>query len=203
MIRKMGLLMGISALMITMLACNDDDDVIVHDMEPGTSEFTVTGDINLAFEGVAIFAGYIHQETGENFFTIAFGNQGEEIINIWFLRSGDAPPNGTYSVQSFSMDDVAGNDWFFDLEEFVAFSTRQVGQHVEFFFSENGTITLEDTGDNTFAGEFNFTATGSSINSQQTGNGEGEGEDETPDILEVQFSGKFNAVMNQVPLPPL
>ena len=201
MIKKMALFMGVAALIVTMMACNDDDDVIVHDMEPGTSEVTVTGDIEFEFEGVAIYSGYSHPQTGENFFTIAFGNQGNEVINIWFIRSGDVPPNGTYTVQSFSMEEVVDNDWFFEMGEFVAFSTRQVGQNVEFFFSQSGTISLEDTGDNTFAGEFNFTASGFAVDLQQTE--EGEGETDIPDILEVQFSGKFNALQNQVPLPPL
>jgi type 1 fimbria pilin len=98
---------GVAALLFTMSACNNDDnDVEVYDMEPGTFTATITGDVETVFEGVAIFTEYQHQATGELFFTIGFGSSSEEAINLWFVRTGQFPGGGTYNIQQLNLEDM-------------------------------------------------------------------------------------------------
>jgi hypothetical protein len=192
---------GIASLIILISSCSrDDDELIVHDMEPGTFEATITGDVESSFEGVAIYTEYMNQVTGEFFFTIGLGSTTDEAISLWFVRGGEYPGEGTYNIQSFERADLDDAEWFFEPQDFVNLGVRQPGQEVELYFSQSGSITFEPGVENTIAGEFEFTATGSHMNQENQGEETGE-TDPAEEVWEIVISGTFNAAFGEVPLP--
>jgi hypothetical protein len=194
---------GITAVIILFSACDrDDEEIIVHDLEPGTFEASITGDVESVFEGVAIYTEYLNQVTGEFFFTIGLGSTtANEAISLWFIRSGEYPGDGTYNIQSIELADLDNNnEWFFEQPDFVILSVRQPDQEVELYFSDSGSITLEQNEANTVTGEFELTATGSLMNQTETQT-EGEENNEEPEVWEIVITGTFNAAFGEVPLP--
>jgi hypothetical protein len=191
-----GIYAGIAAILILFSACSrDDDEVIVHDLEPGTFEATITGDVESVFEGVAIYTEYFNQETEEYFFTIGLGSTTDgEAASLWFVRSGEYPGEGTFNIQSLESADLENAQWFFETQNFVNLSVRQPDQEIELYLSDSGSITFEQNTTNTIAGEFELTATGSLMNpTDET--------DEVPEVWEIVITGTFNAAFGEVPLP--
>ncbi len=199
MIKEIWRYVGVAVLIFTVYACNDDDNDIVHDIEPGTFQVTVSGDVEAEFEGSAMFSEYEHMETGEQFFILGFSSTTEtEMFNMWLARTGMFPGDDTFDIQQLNFEEFEEEEWYFQAEEFVNFSIKQVNQEYEMYFSESGTITLEMTGDNTVTGEFDFSATGFLFEIE---NGEAKNEEFNEDELEVNFSGSFNAMPGEVPIP--
>jgi hypothetical protein len=187
---------GLVILFITIFACSrDDDEEIVQDLEPGTFEATITGDVESVFEGVAIYTEYFNQETEEYFFTIGLGSTtDDEAASLWFVRSGEYPGEGTFNIQSFERAELDNAQWFFEPQDFVNLSVRQPGQEVEIYFSDSGSITFDQSSENTISGEFELIATGTLMDQSQN-------TDEAPQVWEIMVSGTFNAAFGEVPLP--
>jgi hypothetical protein len=187
---------GIAAIVILFSACSrDDEEIIVHDLEPGTFEATISGDVESVFEGVALYTEYFNQETEEYFFTIGLGSTTDgEAASLWFVRSGEYPGEGTFNIQSIEREDVENSQWFFEPQDFVNLSVRQPDQEVELYFSESGSITIEPNTTNTIAGEFELVATGTLMNPTDD-------TDEVPEVWEIVITGTFNAAFGEVPLP--
>ncbi len=191
MVRKILKYLSITALMLAMVACDRDDDDDVPDMEPGTFEAAISGDVESTLEGSAIFTEYVHEMTGEYFFTLGMSAAVEENVSIWFVRSGQFPGDGSYTIQPFDLDEMDEELWFFEVDQFINFNIREVNQQSELYFAESGTITMELVDDDTaIAGDFEFAATGSVM---------GQEGEVTP--VEVQFSGSFYAVFGTVQFP--
>ncbi len=187
MIKQIGKFIGVAALIFTMYSCSDDDNDIIHDIEPGTFEASVAGDFEAQIDGVAVFIDYFDQFTGDRAFILGFGSSNQEIMNIWVLRAGEYPGDGTYDIQPVDLEDMEQQDWFLDVQEFVSYSERMVDEQYELFITESGTVTLELTGDNTVTGEFEINATGFLID--QEGLAE--------ETSQVQITGSYNAVPGQ------
>jgi hypothetical protein len=187
MIKQIGKFIGVAALIFTMSSCNDDDNDIIHEIEPGTFEASVTGDFEAQMEGVAVFIDYFDQFTGERAFILGFGSSNQEIMNIWVLRAGEYPGDGTYDIQPVDFEDMEQEDWFLNVQEFVSYSERMVEEQYELFITESGTVSLELTGDNTVTGEFEIAATGYLMDQ------EGPAEEGS----QVVISGNYNAIPGQ------
>ena len=207
MIKEIWKYTGIAALLFTMSACEDDDNDIIHDIEPGTFEVTISGDVEAEFEGSAIFTEYEHPETGDRFFILGFGTpQDTKMLNMWLVRTGEYPGDGNFDISQFDPEDFDEENWLFLADEFVNISItiNQVNQEFEIdeiYFSDSGTITLELTGDNTVTGEFDFSATGFLFEMDEIAENKEVNENESDELLEVNFSGSFNAVSGQVQIP--
>jgi hypothetical protein len=189
MIKQIGKFIGVAALIFTMVSCNNDDNDIIHEIEPGTFEASITGDFETQMAGVAVFIDYVDQMTGERAFLLGFGSSNQEIMNIWFLRAGEYPGDGTYDIQPVDFEDMQEEDWFLNVQEFVSYSERMINEQYELFITESGTISLEMTGDFTITGEFGITATGYLMDE--------EGPVEEQETSQVQITGSFNAVPGQ------
>lgn len=189
---------GVIALLVAFVACDRDDDDIddIPGDEIGRFEATITGDVTAEFEGVAVFAQYQHIETDELFFTVGFGANNGQTINIWFVRGGEFPGNDTYAVHSFDVEEMEDDLWFFDVDDFVSFILIQHQQNageLEVYFSESGTITLQLTEQNILTGDFSIDATGYRMDMTEPSEEE----------LNISISASFNAVAGEVQFPNL
>ena len=194
MIREVVKFFIVAAFLVAMMGCDRDDDNDVPDMEPGTFEAVITGDVEATLQGVAIFTEYtLDGLPDEIFFTLGMGASDEEPVNIWFVRGGAFPGEGTYDIQPFDLEGMEPDNWFFDVPEFINFSLRQLNQEQqELYFAESGTISFEMVeNDTAIRGDFEFGATGSVIGQ----------EGDEPEVRQIQFSGSFYAVFGTVQFP--
>ncbi len=192
---------GVAALLLTLSACDDNDndiDIDDPDVPAGTFEGTITGDITAEIGGFAGFAEYVVEE--EHFFVLFFATDQVEMVNLWLVRSGQFPGEGTYNIQEFDHKIMDDPEWFLAVDEFAGFGIRQENEDFQLFFSESGSVSMEILGQTTVAGDFDFSATG--FMQEDIENNENNEEEPMP-AVQVQFSGSFNAVLENVQPPVL
>ncbi len=196
MIRGIKKITGILIMLFVLSACADDNDIDIIDEDRGTFQVTISGDVNMELEGMAIFSQYVDDvdQPEEFFFTLFLEAATEtEGTGIWFARGGELPVEDTYQVHDMveeDMDDFV--DWVFKTDHFKAWSFNyvmgfQTIEITDLFFSEDGSITFGNVNMESVEGTFEFSAKGYLI-------------EEPEHEIEIQLNGEFNAIPGEVPI---
>ncbi len=196
MIKEIWKYAGIAALMVSLSACDDDDngnDDPQNGLEPGEIEFSVSGDVNAEYTGSGIYAD-IDESAEERFFALVLTSDTGDNMTLVFAVGGNYPGDGTYSIQDINFDPEGGfdgeldeptNQWLTNLDEFVAYGSRQEGaQSQQVIVSKSGDITIEIDGQNLLVGEFDISASAYEYDQVEM----------TFEELSVEISGSFNAL---------
>lgn len=184
--RKLSYLLSF-LMLLAMGACSDDDNDVPDpdpDLDPASFTITYSGGIEAEVEGQAVFSETTDPDTGEEVFAIFLHSEDMGGTAIYFGKQGPQPGTGSFPIANIDMDadqvDLPEN-------EFMAWGSMH---HEElpryYYFSDSGTLNLEQSDDNSAIGAFEFSATGYST-------------DDLENELDIQISGSFNAIYGEVP----
>ncbi len=184
--RKLSYLLSF-LILLAMGACSDDDNDVPDpdpDLDPASFTITYSGDIEAEVEGHAVFGETTDPDTGEEAFAIFLHSEDMGGTAIYFGKQGPQPGTGSFPIANIDMD--AGQ---VDLpeNEFLAWGSMHHEELPRYhYFSDSGTLNLEQSDDSNVIGAFEFSATGFSTDDPETG-------------LDIQISGSFNAIYGEVP----
>ena len=175
--------------LFALAACSDDDNDVPDpdpDQDPASFTITYTGDIEAEIEGTAFFSETTDPDTGEDVFVIYLHSQEMDGTSISFAKKGLQPGAGSFPIANIDMDadqvDLPEN-------EFLAWGNMHYNEAPMYiYYSDEGTLNLEQSDDNNVIGAFEFSATGLSTDDPMT-------------ELDIEISGSFNAVYGEVPDP--
>ncbi len=159
------------------VGCSDDDDGPTGPDGQGTFSVTISGDMSKSFSGTAIFGSGTDPETGESGFALILqtdmdNEQAGDII--WIVRIGATRP-GTGQMPIANFDDIDDDDF----NPQVLYG-MYAGENA-WAWSTSGTMSITTSSSNQFAGSFEFSADGFTMND--------------PDSEKtVTIGGEFNAV---------
>jgi|GEM_PF-1419213 len=159
------------------------------DPDPGPEDFTATlsGDVDAELAGQAFFADVTDDETGEEVFLINLSDN-ESGSNIWFGMAGNRPDAGTYQIFDIDFEDF-DPDVYPD-DAFIGIAFLEADETMIYIFSNEGSITLDESTPNTVEGSFNFSATGIDIANPLV-------------EMDIDLTGSFDARGGEIDIPGL
>jgi len=184
--RKLSYLLSF-LMLLAMGACSDDDNDVPDpdpDLDPASFTITYSGDIEADIEGHAVFSETTDPDTGEDVFAIFLHSEDMEGTTIYFGKQGPQTGTGNFPISEIDMD-AAEAAWPDDA--FLAWGNMHYEEIPRYYyFSDTGTLNLEQSDDNSVIGAFEFSATGFSTDDLETS-------------LDIQISGSFHAIYGEVP----
>ncbi len=150
----------------------------------GYFSLEVTGYFEEEWEGFAIFGEITNDETGQEVFALTLFTT-DETINLVFVKGGNRPGIGTTLIGELDYEDVS-EDMIFNEDHFVATLLKII--HMYFFFSDDGSITIEESTSDSFAGSFEMSASGFKFTQPM-------------EELQIEISGSFAAIVGDVDIP--
>lgn len=185
---RAGLLL-LALLLLPLTACdsggsNDDEEVGVED---GRVNVSIDGEASGSFDGFAFFYEYTDPDTDETFFGLVLTNTNTETPNatgefITIVRQSSRPGTGTYSFANAD-DDLDTDDLQSDLFVAIVSSATTDQEVFGFYVSDGGSLTIDQSSDNTVAGSFELNATGFRFTSGS----------QEPEEVTITVEGAFNA----------
>lgn len=140
---------------ISLNNCSDDDQVNTND-EPGNVEFTVTGDINDEFDGIARFG--TSGAGDDTSWEITLADTGPQTFVLVISTIGfdgvEQPSTGFYSITSNPTADDELIAIFTDMEGDGSHGT----EYSTLFGNEGGTLEITESSSSQVSGNFSFTA---------------------------------------------
>ena len=151
----------------------------------GYFSIQVTGDLEEALEGFAIFGQITNDATGQEVFALTFVTV-DEVNNLVFVKGGDRPVTGSsVAINPLDFEDVNEN-MIFDDNHLVATFLKMA--ELLFFFSDDGMMEVNESTGDVFAGSFEMSASGFRFNQPLFD-------------LYIEISGSFVAIEGDVDIP--
>lgn len=172
----------------TFTATEDRSLVAVFTDETGAGFFSmsVTGDLEWDFEGIAAFGEGFDEDTNQELFILMLVT-GDGSVNLTFAKGGDQPGAGTFDIIDIDWEDL-DEDMVLPEDEFLGLLLVTLGAEMYYFFSDGGTIEVNESTTETFAGSFNYASTGFLLTQPM-------------EDLEIEVEGTFSAIYGDVSPP--
>lgn len=172
----------------TFTATEDRSLVAVFTDETGTGFFSmnVTGDVEWEFEGIAAFGEGVDEDTNQELFILMLVT-GDGSVNLTFAKGGDQPGTGTMGIIDIDWEDLE-DDMLLPEDEFLGLLHVTLGAEMYYFFSDGGTIEINESTEEVFAGSFNYASTGFLLTQPM-------------EDIEIEVEGTFSAIYGDVSPP--
>ncbi len=157
------------------------------DPDPGTEDFTATisGDVDADLTGQAFFANVTDDDTGEEVFLINLSDN-ESNSDLWFGMAGSRPEADTYPISDIDYADFDPD--VYPEDTFIGIAFLHKDATTIYIFSNEGSITLDESTPNTVAGSFDFSATGRDLANPLV-------------EMDIQVTGDFDAIGGDIDIP--
>ncbi len=165
-----------------LIAVFGDDD----DPDGGFFSITVTGDKEWDFEGMAFFGEGVDEETEQELFILMLVTT-DGTVNLTFAKGGDQPGTGTMNILDIDWEDLE-DDMLLPEDEFLGLLHVTLGAEMYYFFSDGGTMEINESTTETFAGSFNYSSTGILLTQPM-------------EDIEIDVEGSFSAIFGDVSPP--
>lgn len=158
--------------------------IFVHGSQ-GYFSFQVSGDIEEAWEGFAIFGQITNDATGQEVFAMTLVTP-DEANNLVFVKGGDRPAkDSSVPINPLDFEDVS-EEMIFDENHLVATFLKMA--ELYFFFSDDGMMEVNESTSDIFGGSFEMSASGFKF-------------DQPLFELNIEISGSFVAIEGDVDIP--
>ncbi len=112
---------------------------------------------------------------------------GDGSVSLNFAKGGDQPGTGTFDIIDIDWEDLE-DDMLLPEDEFLGLLLVTLGAEMYYFFSDGGTIEINESTTETFAGSFNYTSTGFLFTQPM-------------EDIEIEVEGIFSAIYEDVSPP--